>query len=516
MGEWFPKPPSPQDIRLVGARGALSSEDLFELLHREGAEEWRSKVGVAGRADGSAKPTTRLLAAGEWVLKSDVGRAGATAGELSEELSRVAALARRTGLWHPTKQWAVFWTGESWLPLSVCRRLVSLRAVEPVEARIEGWSDMIALGVQAAVERGVGLDLNPANFGFEDLGGRLYYVDDETTTELGWSELASAVAGRLPEEPDADDDDLWRAWGRRLREIVAPLCREGPTELVEELERYPLVPRFATRLDALVAGLRSASRRREQARRAPSLTCVFGDVHANLPALEAVLAAAEAAGVDSYLFMGDAVGYGPWPKACVERLAELPGAVFVRGNHDHAIASGELAPGMNHLARRTAEWTAGQLGEAERRWLASLAPEYRGDDWLAVHGAPKDPHRFFAYVYELTYENNLDRLEELAIPLCFFGHTHVSAAIARTPSGHTRKLMGPAEVNIGSGSLLLVNPGSAGQPRDGDRRAAYALWDRRAQRIAMRRVPYPIERTCEEIRAQGLPPELIDRLELGR
>jgi diadenosine tetraphosphatase ApaH/serine/threonine PP2A family protein phosphatase len=520
---WFPKPADARDLRLVSTQAGFSVTALFALLHQPDAIEWRSKVGVAGRLDGSGKATTRLLAAGDWVLKTDVARAWDSADELVDELARLEALARRTGLWHPTKQWAVMRGESGWLPLSICRKLVTLRALAPLAARLEAWTKMIAFGVGANLERGVGLDLNPANFGFEEPGGRLYYLDDETTPRLGRAELASAVAARLPEEPDTAELETWRAWGQELRGVLVPLCGPDLSELVDELRRYPLLPRFASRLEALIDGLTPAaasSPRPPATRRAPALTCVLADVHGNLPALEAVLTAAEASGADSYLFLGDAVGYGPWPAECVARLAELPQAVWVRGNHDHAAATGEISLGMNRLARLTATWTAAQLSAADRAWLAALPPEHREPGWLAVHGAPKDPHRFFAYVYELTYEENLAHLAELRVPICFYGHTHVPFVHERSALGVARKLGAPSAWEPAwqprAGEVALVNPGSVGQPRDGDPRAAFALWHRRSQRVAFRRIPYPIERTLRAIRANDLPEELLARLEAGR
>ncbi len=515
MSTWFPKPARAGDLEMVGSAGLLSAAALFELLHLPSAQEWRSKVGVAGKADGSGKATTRLLAADGWVLKTDIARAREGGDELREELERMAALARLTKLWHPTKQWAVMRTSDGYLPLSVCRELRTLRAVTPLSARLDAWTRMLSFGVQTHIERGVGLDLNPSNFGFERPDERLYYLDDETTPRLGWAELASAIVSRLPEEPEADDSDLWRRWGAALRPILEPICGGALVELDAELRRYPLHSRFTGRRDALLEGL-ARPRRRRAVRSDPEFTCVLADVHGNLPALEAVLDAAQSAGVDSYIFLGDAVGYGPWPGECVARLAELPRAACVRGNHDHAIATGSIHAGMNSLARRAATWTIEQLGAAEREWLASLPLEHRAENWLAVHGAPKDPNRFLAYVYELTYEENLQHVAGMELSICFYGHTHVPFVHERSAAGAIRKLRAPSGWTLGERQVALVNPGAVGQPRDGDRRAAFALWDRRAGSIDFHRVPYRIEDTLQAIRARGLPEELASRIEEGR
>src|SRR5690606_28591274 len=120
------------------------------------------------------------------------------------------------------------------------------------------------------------------------------------------------------------------------------------------------------------------------------------------------------------------------------RLAELPRAHLIRGNHDHAIAANRFELGMNSLARQCAEWTRQQLGAAELAWLAELPIEHVEEGWVAVHGAPRDPHRFLAYVYELTYEDNLRHLREHRIPLCFYGHTHVQLTHVELAGGPSK------------------------------------------------------------------------------
>jgi diadenosine tetraphosphatase ApaH/serine/threonine PP2A family protein phosphatase len=132
-----------------------------------------------------------------------------------------------------------------------------------------------------------------------------------------------------------------------------------------------------------------------------------------------------------------------------------------------------------------------------------------------VHGAPKDPHRFRAYVYELTFEANLDHIAADGIRVCFFGHTHVQMVYERTADGRSCRLGAPGLVDISKGRALLVNPGSVGQPRDSDPRAAFAIWDREHQTVSLHRVPYAIGPVVESIRKLGLPEQLAARLTHG-
>jgi diadenosine tetraphosphatase ApaH/serine/threonine PP2A family protein phosphatase len=510
--DWFPRPASVADVEVLGP-GDLDAGRLFELLTVTDAEEWRHKVGVAGRADGSGKPSTRLLSVGGWVLKTDVAAPAPARAALRTHLLAQRARGLRAGVWHPSKQWSMAKTELGWLPVFACRQLRTLRTVEPLSARMDGWTRMIAMGLEVHARCGLGLDLNPANFALDDALMRLFYLDDELYETLGSHQLAVAIASRIPEEPDATDEVIWADWGRSLRRAL-PLSQSAKTALAESIVDYPHSQAFHGRRAALLAGLMEEPPAvlPERARPRGEIVCVLADVHGNLPALEAVLGAARERGATSYLFLGDAVGYGPHPRECVQVLAEL-GATLVGGNHDHAIATETFDAGMNRLARACAAWTRASLGPAELAWLAALPREHREDGWMAVHGAPRDPHRFLAYVYELTYEDNLRHLRDHGIALCFHGHTHVQMVHATLPSGPTK--LPARDVDLPPGRPHLVNPGSVGQPRDGDPRAAYALWDRTRGHVLLERVAYCIDDTLRDIARADLPPELAARLRQG-
>jgi diadenosine tetraphosphatase ApaH/serine/threonine PP2A family protein phosphatase len=500
-------------VHLVGSSDRWTAASLFALLTSPRAEEWRDRVGVVGAADGSAKPTTRLLAADGWVCKTRVDAACETeaAARRRALVSRAAGLG--DGVWHPDKDWAVVRAGGAWFPLTICRRLETLRQLPRLEDRMLAWIDMIQTSVDAHRASGLGLDVNPANFGVERRGGRLYYLDDEFYDGFGERNVAGAVAARIPEEEGATPE-AWRAWGERLCARVA-LGELTWTAVGEELRLYPLAERFEEKRAAVLGAIEEHEARGRRARRAtPAMTCVLADVHANRPALEAVLADARARGADSFLFLGDAIGYGPHPAECVRLLADLPRAVYVRGNHDHAIATGRLDCGMNRLARRSAEWTRAALDATELAWLAELPVDHAEDGWMAVHGAPQDPRRFLAYVYDLTYEDNLRYLRAHDIPACFYGHTHVQLSHVERAAGPAKR-PGPGTLKLHPKQPSLVNPGSVGQPRDGDPRAAYALWDRRTGDVATLRVAYDIERTIADLHAAALPAELEARLRAG-
>jgi diadenosine tetraphosphatase ApaH/serine/threonine PP2A family protein phosphatase len=230
-----------------------------------------------------------------------------------------------------------------------------------------------------------------------------------------------------------------------------------------------------------------------------------------------VIADAARERVDGWLFLGDAVGYGPQPNECVERLAALPNLLGVRGNHDHMACFG-IDSQANGMARMAMAFTRLRLSEAASRWLQALPIEQVGDTWLAVHGAPVDPQRFHAYVYAMSCRRNLEHLSATPQRWCFHGHTHVPMVYRRTQLAEA-ELLRPVDrtrAELRGAEAMLINPGSVGQPRDGDARAGYGIWDCEAGCVEFRRIAYDLAPVLAAIRALGLPDDLALRLELGR
>ncbi len=511
---WFPRPGSEDDLIALEGVQPPSRRVLFALLRAPDAEEWRDKVGVAGAREGSGKPTTRLLASGEWVFKTDASLAEDEPDGLRERAAAAAAQARRVPLWHPDKTWIVLRAGGRFHLVSACPRLEVLRALPTFEARVGAWGRMLAFALRASREHGAGLDIHPSNFGTRD--GALYYLDDELYPPSWIAELGRAIADRIPEEEAPVE--RWRWAGARLSAAISPLLRSvrEHSELIAGLTDRPLLPRFTPARDAVVEALSRAAHAARPRGEARTRTCLFADVHANLPALDAVLDAGGALGAERWLFLGDAVGYGPHPAECVDMLASLDGLAAVRGNHDHVVARARPDEGMSRMARFVVDWTAERLDAPRRAWLGALPRELRGEGWLAVHGAPRDPERLYAYVYELTFRENLEVLRAQALGTCFHGHTHVPFVHRRNPDGSVEKL-GATTVALGlEGAQLLVNPGSVGQPRDGDPRASFAIWERPGDTITFHRAGYAIEATVADMRRAGFPPDLGYRLETGR
>lgn len=239
---------------------------------------------------------------------------------------------------------------------------------------------------------------------------------------------------------------------------------------------------------------------------------VLSDIHSNLVALDAVL---DAAGpVDRVWHLGDVVGYGPDPDGVVERLSET-GATGVRGNHD-AAASGLIdTDWFNPEARAAIEWTRATIAPATRAWLAAL-PEMRTEDGYGlVHGSYRDPT--WEYITdEPGARASLVLLAGLGVSRGLFGHTHVPMTFRDDGARATMAAYGSAGDRLDlDGRPTLLNPGSVGQPRDGDPRAAYLILDTDAATATWHRTAYDIAAVQAAIRAAGLPERLAARLALG-
>ena len=239
---------------------------------------------------------------------------------------------------------------------------------------------------------------------------------------------------------------------------------------------------------------------------------VISDVHANLYALEAVLAEIDREPPDAIWCLGDTVGYGPRPNECCELVRERA-ALVLSGNHDLlALGSAEVALGeFNPEAAEASRWTAEQLSEESRRFLEALEPTAEVEEAQLFHGSPRDP----VWDYVLTELIALESLTATHAALVLVGHTHVATALMLRGV----KLEGGVAADRSEARFdehrWLLNPGSVGQPRDGNPDAAFLEVDFAANYARFRRVAYPVARTQQEMRERGLPDALAERLAHG-
>jgi predicted phosphodiesterase len=245
---------------------------------------------------------------------------------------------------------------------------------------------------------------------------------------------------------------------------------------------------------------------------------LLSDIHSNVEALEACLAAAPP--TDATVNLGDIVGYGASPNEVTKRVRELAG-IFVRGNHDKVVTGIDTVEGFNPIAGVAALWNREQLTSEHLAWLRALPKgpvlsEVAGVQY--VHGAPDDEDR-----YVVTLEDAALQLRHSSANITFFGHTHIQGAFllrdglvqAVRPEYATAGKQETWDLQIESGLNYMINPGSIGQPRDGDWRAAFAVFDSEQRIVTFCRAPYQIRAAQEKILAAGLPARLATRLAAG-
>ena len=243
---------------------------------------------------------------------------------------------------------------------------------------------------------------------------------------------------------------------------------------------------------------------------------ILSDIHANMDALETVLAHAPATMWDRVIVLGDLVGYGAEPNAVIDRVVALDPLAVIRGNHDKAACGLDDGSSFNYVARTAAEWTADALTPANREYLRALprGPAAIDEGVEICHGAPFDEDH---YIFDT--DDATRALDFATRPLCLFGHTHLPVVFRREGAVLDGFIPEGAEelpVPLSEGVGYLMNVGSVGQPRDGDRRAAFGIYDSEARSVLLRRVAYPVEQAQRKILNAGLPASLANRLAIGR
>ena len=237
---------------------------------------------------------------------------------------------------------------------------------------------------------------------------------------------------------------------------------------------------------------------------------ILGDIHANLEALTTVLDDCSAQGVDEYLCTGDVVGYNACPHECLDIIREI-GCPVMMGNHDYYVSREMDLSDFNPHAAYVVEWTRAQLNAEELQWLASLPFQKTVKGVSLVHATNDTPASFGSVFDNLQADANFINQKT---PVCFHGHTHCPMIYEKSMQGVAR--IDPQNFKLVAGRKYFINVGSIGQPRDGDPRATYVIYDNVAKIVEFRRLEYDIASAQARIRAAGLPERLAERLQYGQ
>jgi len=247
------------------------------------------------------------------------------------------------------------------------------------------------------------------------------------------------------------------------------------------------------------------------ARLPPMRVAVVSDIHSNLLALEAVLDDVGKVGVDEIWCLGDIVGYGPEPSACIDIIRHRC-AISLAGNHDLGAIGSISIDDFNPHALAANIWTSSVISDTDKMWLGSLPTLTLVNGVTMAHGSPREP------VWEYVFSSRvaLENFDNFGTNWCLVGHSHTPLVIVEQKHSVLPKTLPISLEPITLHGRAIINPGSVGQPRDGDPRASYAILNLERQTLAHRRVAYDVKSVQEQMLVASLPPYLIDRLELGR
>jgi predicted phosphodiesterase len=497
-------------------------------------------------ADFTGRPGTQLRVCDEFVIKLRTELQPRNAAEARSFVFRALEKERRVGAHHPAKTWFLLFGAADRPPTigNITPRLRPLHCPEDLSladaAAFEGLlCRVFTLYLETAARHEVGLDISLSNFAIDRQGG-LFYVDDDFYPWDEFNTLCQFLGVLIRSREDLDEgaagrlgaclrEGILRAFGdpiwttvvaEELRGLFVPPAKQPLVQaMATQVARRPTVAAPPPGVAAVQALSPEASPQVAPREEAPQLLAILGDIHANAPALEAVLAELDRRGVARGLVVGDIVGYGPHPQECIDLLAARPGLRCVKGNHDHAAASGYFALGFSSLARWVIEWSIPRLSASALGFLDGLPLELRGEVagavWLAVHGSPTDRRHFNAYVYEMTYEENLENLAGRGIDWCFHGHTHLQKVFFRQRERQEGVSTAPRQP-LGEYRHALICPGSVGQPRGGRPGAEFALLDVEQGLLEFQRLDYDLGRVVADMRRFSFPDNLIQRLEDGR
>jgi len=497
-----------------------SLEDNNDLVRIAKALLQSNAVPMSHNTAFTGKPETRIHANDAWVLKVNAAGHGFGDAQVATKWCALQIEKERSyGIYHPQRTWLLFAESGRYLVANLSPRLVPLHQVDfsvmHVNERSQVLLQLLEMYLGFTARFDLRLDEGLSNFACCD--GRVIYLDDDIYRWDSFTSLSAMLANWLRKAPVLclNHDAIWQTLGERMRPLLHACSSDaedmvfeamidqgvGEQEAFKQTFLHALHPRHGSgglaQPDVMAGDLAPIG--------------LISDVHANLPALKAILACLDQRGIERIIMLGDVVGYGPNPADCIAVLRQRE--VFcIRGNHDHYVAHrGDVRVAMGIMAKKIADWTIPQLDDAERAWLGALPVRYSAETWMAVHGAPADKSFFNAYIYDSTFERNLKHLHGLNMPICLHGHSHIQGIYVMR-SGHCMLAEAAMRYDLSGLDAALVCPGSVGQPRSADDRAQAAIFYPATRSVEMLSVDYDMDAVIADMESNDFPVELINRL----
>lgn len=442
-------------------------------------------------------------------------------------VKRALKQEQATQVYHPSKTWFLQQIDDNNVIIgNICTRLTPVHKLvnnpdtQSSEQSLVLLKQIYHFYFRVASSLNLRLDEGLSNFGV-DANQQIYYLDDDL---YSWDHFVSFTHffGVLIRGNTWLDESIAQEFGDALLQLICDFFDGTDTSIMIASKLHDIfIPDGNRRkvLDIIIKQLqtgRTIVKKTNYSKH--QYLAIFADVHANLPALEAVLSFLKSENINHGMVLGDTVGYGPHPVACIERLQDSEFTVL-KGNHDHAAATGNTARGMSAMARWCIDWSIPQLSAEHLKWLSDLpleliSPEESEKQWQAMHGSPIDPNYFYAYVYEMTYVQNLDIMRKRELDICFHGHSHMQGIYSRTRSLN-EKFSDQAEQSLNSYSQSLVCPGSVGQPRNRKTGAQLAIYDQKSHDIRFITLEYSMDKVLKDMQEFNFPDTLIQRLRGG-
>ena len=432
---------------------------------------------------------------------------------------------RNLNVHHPHKTWFLLYSATSsendsvlignitplLLPINQTENLLAHRSSNEL---LEVILKILHLYLHNAAHKEISLDLGLSNFGINK-NNELFYLDDDLYAWDEFNFLPEFLAGLIRSQAWLNEKMLSRIGGC-LRQYIVEYFQDShwATVVAEGLRSAYISPDKRPLTESLIQGLTSGNKFVYKPAPTAPILALIADIHSNAPALEAAISFLQNKGVDGAIVLGDVVGYGPHPSQCIDMLRNKDTFSVIRGNHDHAVVSGRFSGGVSSMAGWALQWTMGQLNEQDKIWLDSLPPYLQEGDWYAVHGSPKDKTFFNAYVYHMSYSENLNELQSRNITLCFHGHTHIQSVYYR--KNGVDDLNRDRQIDLTSYQHALIWPGSIGQPRNNEPGVELALINLDTNELEFHKLSYNMQPTLKDMKAAHFPTALIDRLEKGQ
>jgi len=508
------------DIHIIGGLSDPSPITI-QTIQRLFATE---RVTFTHHGEFTGKPTTRLHIDNDWALKINREQ-GFSSLSVAQKWCRIQIQKEQDyAIYHSQRTWFVFANHQTWVAGNITPRMQSLDKIDfqniTPKRRVHILSEVLRIYMTFASTSGLRLDEGLSNFAIHH--GHILYLDDDIYPWDNFSSFSAMLGHWLRTSSRlAMNQNEWEQLGETLQSLLR-IHSSDAEDIVHEGIIDQIVGQYEPIKKAFLKALRPSYKVTMFQHASNSFLdskpiALIADIHANLPAFQAILAVLDELGIQQHLILGDIVGYGPHPKECIA-LIQQRDIFCIRGNHDHYVAhDGDVRVAMGTMAKWTADWTVTTLNHDEKLWLGALPVRHLSKNWMAVHGSPVDKSFFNGYVYNMTSERNLNHLKSINMPICLHGHSHIQGVYSLKAGQYLPFIHDQSEIHLADCESALVCSGSVGQPRNSQTTllAEIALFHPDKRTVSMLAIPYDIRPVIADMEKYNFPTPLIKRLKEG-